>query len=104
MSGTESHSARFGLNPQDESVQNSGGGSQSGIEEDYGHTGHRTNERGPAGIGDTESKVGGMAEGGGDHTRPGAGSSTLTPSQGTGKIGGQVKKRSILNRLNPFKT
>ena len=39
------------------------------------------------GVATTESKVGGMPQGSTSGSRPGAGSSVMKPSQGSGKVG-----------------
>lgn len=82
---TESHSALFGLNPQSKPTQNAGSGPGSGIEGTTGVKGHKNSVASSAAIPDTNTKVGGVAQPGTDHERPGAGGSMLTPSQGTNK-------------------
>lgn len=82
---TESHSALFGLNPQSKPTQNAGSGPGSDIEGTTGVKGQKNSVASSAAIPDTNTKVGGVAQPGTDHERPGAGGSMLTPSQGTNK-------------------
>lgn len=100
---SDSHSAQFGLEGRDQPTQNAGSGPGSGIEGTSGHGGHKTGSSSMSGMGEPEKKVGALAQGASDHSRPGAGSSTMEPSQGTGKLGGQEQQESLKDKLNPFK-
>jgi len=82
---TESHSAQFGLEPQDKPTQNAGSGPGSGIEGTSGVAGHKNSSAGTTGPADQETNVGGFPQSGDTNERPGAGGSMLTPSQGVNK-------------------
>lgn len=84
---TESHSALFGLKPQDKPTTNAGSGPGSGIEGTTGVAGHKNSVGAGTSLPEQNTKVGGVAQPGTDHERPGAGGSILKPSQGFNKAG-----------------
>lgn len=98
---TESHSAQFGLEPQSKPTQNAGSGPGSGIEGTTGVSGHKNSTTGGPSVPDKETEVGGIAQPSSGTERPGAGSSTLTPSQGSNKNADD--KGGLLDKLNPLK-
>ena len=98
---TESHSAQFGLEPQSKPTQNAGSGPGSGIEGTTGVSGHKNSTTGGPSAPDTQTSVGGVAQPSSGAERPGAGSSTLTPSQGSNKNADD--EGGLLNKLNPLK-
>ena len=96
MSQTESHSAQFGLDPQDKATQNAGSGPGSAIEGTTGVKGLKNSE--PA---EKSTKVGGIDQQAGGNERPGAGSAVLIPEHGSAKMGDE--SGGLLNKLNPLK-
>lgn len=100
---TESHSAVFGLEPQKEPTQNAGRGPGSGIEGTTGVKGHKNSTATTTGgqLPDSDASVAGIGGPGTGSERPGAGSSTLTPSQGSNKNADE--SGGLLNKLNPLK-
>lgn len=100
---TESHSAQFGLTPQDKPTQNAGRGPGSGIEGTTGVKGHKNSTATSSDLPNKQSTVAGLAEPGpaSGSDRPGAGGSTMTPSQGSNKNADE--SGGLLNKLNPLK-
>lgn len=100
---TQSHSAVFGLEPQNKPTENAGSGPGSGIEGTTGVKGHKNTgtETSNTGLNTTDHTVAGISGGSSGAERPGAGSSVLTPSQGSNKEGDE--SGGILDKLNPLK-
>lgn len=98
---TESHSAQFGLEPQSKPTQNAGSGPGSGIEGTTGVSGHKNSTTGGPSSAEKQTTVGGIAQPSTGIERPGAGSGTLTPSQGSNKNADE--SGGLLNKLNPLK-
>lgn len=98
---TESHSAQFGLDPQKEATQNAGRGPGSAIEGTTGVKGHKNSTATTSDIPEKESTVAGIGDQSSGAERPGAGSSTLQPSQGSNKNADEAG--GLLNKLNPLK-
>lgn len=98
---TESHSAQFGLEPQSKPTQNAGSGPGSGIEGTTGVKGHKNSTTGGSSAADKQTTVGGITQPSTGEERPGAGSSTMTPSQGSNKNADE--SGGLLNKLNPLK-
>ena len=73
---TDSHSAQFGLTPQSKPSQTAGSGPGSGVGSGSGVQTSATKAETTAGI----------QESTGTNAAAGAGSSTMTPSQGSGKV------------------
>lgn len=101
---TESHSAQFGLEPQSKPTQNAGSGPGSGIEGTTGVAGHKNSASGGPSAPDKGTTVGGVAQPSDGAERPGAGSSTITPSQGSNKNADESGSTGgLLDKLNPLK-
>lgn len=82
----ESHSAQFGLDPHNNTEEGKLPEPGSTIKGEEYKAGK--GESGGSGkTDDAGSKVGGVEQGSDDNARPGAGSSTLEPSQGSAKKG-----------------
>lgn len=85
---TESHSALFGLEGQKRASTTAGSGAGSGIIGASGHTG-AANKLAVSDVSDNGTMQSTLAEMAVDEkstAAPGAGSETLTPSQGTGDV------------------
>lgn len=99
---SESHSAQFGLKPQDKPTQNAGSGPGAGIEGTSGVAGHKNSGTASGGgMAEPKSTVGGIEQPDSSHTRPGSGESVLTPSQGSNKVADE--SGGLLDRFNPLK-
>lgn len=99
MSGhrTESHSAVFGLEPQSQPTQNAGSGPGSGIEGTSGVAGHKNSVAGGSSLPEKTTRIAGIPHPGTGIEKPGAGSSILTPSQGSNKMADE--SGGLLNKL-----
>jgi len=93
---TESHSALFGLDPQNKPTRNAASGPGFGIEGTTGVAGHKNSAPGASTTGPAAqyTEIAGIE-------RPGAGGSTLEPSQGSNKIADE--SGGLLNKLNSSK-
>lgn len=99
---SESHSAQFGLDPQNKPTQNAGSGPGTGIEGTTGVAGHKNSSAGDTGgVPDKRTTVAGIAEQSSGSDRPGAGGAIMTPSQGSNKNADEAG--GLLNKLNPLK-
>lgn len=88
-----SHSALFGLTPQDKPSQNAGSGPGSGVIGTSGHAGKHNSDKGnavteaPADVKTGDTTTGSGADSKTDSAPAGAGTTMSTPSQGSGKVG-----------------